>query len=338
MRVFVTGATGFVGFHTVMALLAAGHRVRLGVRNVAKMQALYAPFKVDVSDYAVGEITDPVAINEALVGCDAVVHTAAMVSLDPSRAEQMYRTNVEGTHNVIGGALSRGIRSIIHVSSAAALYNPDARVIDETLLPAEASSAYAASKVAAERYGRALVEKGESVAITYPTGVIGPNDPAMSEGNQGLKIFFDAGLIRTSSGMQIIDVRELAEVHVRLLEGGYSGPWVVGGHYLEWRALNALVQRLVGRPMTEYVLPGWSLRLAGRMVDVYSHWRPVDMPFTSEAMAYATRWVYVDDSKLRKALQFSYRPLAETLGETILWLGESGHIDRHWIEQLTAQD
>jgi nucleoside-diphosphate-sugar epimerase len=250
----------------------------------------------------------------------------------------MYRTNVQGTRNVIGGALARGIRSIIHVSSAAALYDPAATVIDERLPPAAAGSAYAASKVAAERYVRALVEQGEPVTITYPTGVVGPNDPAMSEGNQGLKIFFDAGLIRTSSGMQLIDVRELARVHVRLLEGGYTGPWVVGGHYLEWRALNALVQRVVGKPMTEYTLPGWSLRLAGRAVDAYARWRPVDVPFTSEAMAYATRWIYVDDSKLRQALNISYRPLQQTLGDTILWLGESGHIERHWIEQMTAQD
>ena len=86
MHVFVTGATGFIGFHTVQALLAAGHTVRLGVRDVGKMKALYEARGIEIDDYAVGEITDKKAIDAALEGCDAVVHTAAMVSLDAAKA------------------------------------------------------------------------------------------------------------------------------------------------------------------------------------------------------------------------------------------------------------
>ena len=107
MYVFVTGATGFIGFHTVRALLEAGHKVRLGVRNTDKMAALYDPLGIDTSDHVVGGITDEDAINRGLEGCDAVVHTAAMVSLDANKADLVYETNVRGTELVIGGAVER---------------------------------------------------------------------------------------------------------------------------------------------------------------------------------------------------------------------------------------
>ena len=94
MHVFVTGATGFVGFHTVMALHKAGHSIRFGVRNAEKMKRLYAPYGIDTSDFAIGEITDAEAIQQGLQGCDAVVHTAAVVSMDPNKAEHMMHTNL----------------------------------------------------------------------------------------------------------------------------------------------------------------------------------------------------------------------------------------------------
>jgi nucleoside-diphosphate-sugar epimerase len=330
VQVFVTGATGFIGMHTVLALIEAGHSVCLGVRNAKKMQDLYHRHGIEADDFAVGEITDTVSIRRALQDCDAVVHTAALVSLDANQADQMYKTNVTGTRTVIGTAVELGIDSIIHISSAAALFNPALAYIDEATPLAPATTAYARSKIDAEHYVQTLIDEGAKVAMTYPTGVMGPDDPAMSEGNQALLFILNNSHVITSGGLQIIDVRELAAAHVKLLEEKKCGRFIASGHYISWREFGNLLEDIVDRKIPTLRLPGPVMRLMGSAVDLIGRVKPLDLPVTREGMEFATRWVLCDDSKLRAELGMDYRPLRETLSETIHWLAEAGHIDAKW--------
>jgi len=334
MHVFVSGATGFVGYHTVRALLHAGHRVRLGVRNPDKMKALYEPLGIDTSDHVVGEITDEHAIHQALEGVDGVVHAAGMVSLDANKADLIFDTNVTGTRLVVGGAAERGLQSIIHVSSVTALYDPWVSVLDESLPPAQQTTPYGRSKAAAEEYVRTLISDGANIAITYPATVLGPDDPAMSEGSQGLAIFYNQAFVRTSTGMQVIDVRDLAEVHVRLLEEEKAGPYVVAGHYRSWDEVGLAMERVTGQRLRKVRAPGWILRQLGSLVDVAGRFVSLETPATGEGVKYATRWIVADDSKVRSELDFRFRPLEETLADTTRWLAEQGHIKPRWAERI----
>lgn len=335
MHVFVTGATGFIGFHTVMALHAAGHTVRLGVRSPEKMRKLYAPYNVDISDYAVGEITDAEAVDKALENCDAVVHTAAMVSLDANKEAIMRHTNLTGTQLVVGGAVKKGIKSIVYVSSVAALFDPRASVLNEKTPLVEPKTAYMKSKRECEDYIRGLINHGASIAITYPTAVIGPNDPAMSEGNQGTAFFFKLCFVHTATGQQIIDVRELANAHVKLLEQKKSGSYIVAGHYLPWRELGQLLEKVTGKKLIKLTLPVWVLRFAGSMVDLIGKVYKIHTPLTREAVTFATEWVYCDDGKIRQELGITYRPLEDTMRDTVTWLVEDKHIPAKWAENIS---
>ncbi len=334
MHVFVTGATGFVGLHTVLELLAAGHTVRLGVRNAEKMQALYAAHGIEPVDFAVGEITDKTSVDRALDGCDGVVHTAALVSLDPGQAELMHRTNVTGTRLVVGGAVERGCKSVVYVSSAASLFDPARSVLDESAPLANPRSAYARSKVDAEQFVQALVEQGAPVAITYPTAVVGPDDPAMSEGNQSLRFILRHLHVNTSTGLQVIDVRDLARAQRLLLEGGHSGRYVVAGHFAPWREVGDLLREVTGRRLRALPVPGPVMRAVGSAVDLLGLAPRLETPITREAMDFATRWVFCDDSKLRDTLKMDYRPIAQTFADTARWLAEAGHVDPAWAENI----
>ena len=161
MRVMITGGTGFVGYHTTQALLDAGHEVSLLVRSVDKMLKLFGDDRIH--QVTRGDITEADKVVAALDGCDAVVHTAAMVSTEAKDAERVYHTNVGGAKTVLDTALDRGVDKVIHVSSVTALFDPDADKLDEESPPGVARNAYGRSKVTCENYVRDLQAQGAPV-------------------------------------------------------------------------------------------------------------------------------------------------------------------------------
>lgn len=326
MRVMVTGGTGFVGFHTAQALLDAGHEVRLLVRSARKAENLYGK---NVPDLVVGDITDAESVAEAVQGCDAVVHSAALVSTDAKDAEEVYNTNVDGARKVINAAIDEGVESIIHVSSVTALFNPKAKVLDGNSPPGTALNAYGRSKVDCEKFVRGLQGKGVPIHITYPASVIGPADPGLTEPHIGMQTYLSAFIPLMPGGNQFVDVRDVAEVHLRLLEGDSPpGRFILGGHYLSWPELARTLEGLTARKLIKVPAMGSFMRGLGTAVDLLKRVKKFDVPMGYEAMVYATQWVPMDSSETEQQLDFSFRPLDESLSDTIRWLLEEGHITK----------
>lgn len=325
MRVMITGGTGFVGYHTAQALMAAGHSVVLLVRSVDKMYQLYGD-DCEVG-YTRGDVTDVTKVRKALEGCDAVIHSAAMVSTRASDADQVYNTNFNGTKTVIGAALKAGVKSIIHVSSVTALYDPDAQLLDGDSPPGVARNAYGRSKVASEKYVRGLQRKGNQIYISYPASVIGPDDPGMTEAMLGMQGFLSAFVPLMPSGNQYVDVRDVAEAHLRLLERQPpAGNFALGGHYLPWSELGKVLDGVTGRRLPKLPLIGSLMRLTGRFLDHLNPYVSLPLPISEEAMQYATNWVELDNSKVQEVLALELRPVEETMADTVRWLYEAGKI------------
>lgn len=120
MRVLVTGATGFIGSHTAAALVRAGHRLRLLVRDPERIQAALGPHGITVDDVVVGDVRDADTVGPAVRGCDAVVHAASVFSYDPRDAVRIDEVNVAGTGNVLGAAAAAACDPVVHVSSMVA--------------------------------------------------------------------------------------------------------------------------------------------------------------------------------------------------------------------------
>lgn len=121
VKVLVTGGTGFVGSHAVRALVRSGHHVRLLARRPEQVPVSLAPHAVMADDVVAGDVTDPRCVAAALEGCDAVVHAAAVYSLDPRRRDEVLRTNELATELVLGSAVEAGVDPVVHVSSTVAL-------------------------------------------------------------------------------------------------------------------------------------------------------------------------------------------------------------------------
>lgn len=334
MLVGVTGGTGFVGSHTVAALQDAGHRVRLLVRRPEKLERIYESRGRAIDETVVGDMTDPTSAARLLDGCDAIVHTAALVALEAHRAREVHDTNVRGVELVVGGAAERG-QPVLYVSSAGALFNRGSERLTHESPIAEGPSAYGASKARAEKYVRSLQDRGAAILTTYPTAVVGPDDPNLTDPNRALGLFVQWGGPLTSTGYQPIDVRDLAALHIRMLEDEcIQGRYVAAGPYYPWADLLNEVERITGRKIRRFRVPGNVLRGVGRIADVAKRFVDFDLPFTHEGMLFGTCWPIADGSPARRTFGMEYRSLEQTLSDAYRWMVQAGHLTRKQIGKL----
>jgi dihydroflavonol-4-reductase len=320
MRVLVTGGTGYVGAHSVKALVHAGHSVRLLVRDAAKAQAVLGALGIERLDCVSGDMTDEASVLKALKGCHAVLHCAAVVSTDRRRATEMLRANPRGAELVLGHAVRLGLDPVVHVSSVAALLTPGKTLLHAGMPPGTLSSGYARSKSAAERFARGLQEQGAPVVITYPGSVTGPAaGSVLGEATAGLAANIKIGSLPShDAAWSFLDARDLGAIHAALMQPGH-GPrrYMCGGHYLRMPQLALVLQQLTGREFKVLPMSGATLRVLGRVVDSLTSVLPFETVFTHEAMVCFTQMPPTDDSAIRRELNIRLRPVTRTLREAL---------------------
>jgi nucleoside-diphosphate-sugar epimerase len=335
MKVLVTGGTGFVGAHSAAALHTAGHAVRLLVRDPAKAARVGAAVGLPGDDVVVGDVTDAASVDRALGGCDAVLHAAASVSLDRRRAGEIVAANTAGARNVLRAAAERGVGRIVHVSSTSALDHIGGPLTASA--PVSRSQGYAASKAGAEEVARTLQAEGAPVHITYPSGVLGPAaGESLGETSTSMARFVAAGVVPTPRGaLSIVDVREVAEIHRRLVDGpAPPGRVMCGGTLLAMSELAAHLRELTGRRFVILPAPPAALRAAGRLADRVMEVVPLQLPLSEESMTLITTWPgTVDDAD---ALGVRARPVEETLATALRAWSEAGLLTRRQAGQVAG--
>ncbi|MBS1847364.1 MAG: NAD-dependent epimerase/dehydratase family protein [Actinobacteria bacterium] len=328
MKVLVTGGTGFVGGWSAKALAEAGHEVRFLVRSVERLGSV-AELGVDVEDRCIGDVTDPDSVSDALGGCDAVLHCAAMVATDPRHDAEVLATNLAGARTVLGTAARLGLDPIVHTSSITSLFAPGLSQLHADLPTGSAGDAYGRSKSAVEDYARSLQADGVPVVITYPGMVVGPGvGDRFGEVAEGFETVLRGGVVPGSdAGWLVIDVRDLAAVHAAVIEPG-RGPrrFMVGGTYRDAGQITRIFRDVTGRRIVRIPIPGSGLRVLGSVVDAVTTRTGWSSALTRAAMDYYTQMPESDDSAVHDELGITYRSLESTFADCIASLARAGRI------------
>ncbi|MDY7013720.1 MAG: NAD-dependent epimerase/dehydratase family protein, partial [Cyanobacteriota bacterium] len=229
MRAFVTGGTGFVGANVVRSLLSLGYDVRSLARPNSRLDNLQG---LDI-EIVKGDLNDP-ELHRLMQGCHVLFHVAAHYSLWQADKDSLYRCNVLGTRNVLAAARKAGVDRAVYTSSVAAIgVGKNGRVVNETYQspPEKLIGAYKKSKYYAEREARKAVELGQDLVIVNPSTPIGPWDIKPTPTGEIIVRFLQRKMpAYVNTGLNFIDVRDVARGHILALEKGKTGDRYILGH------------------------------------------------------------------------------------------------------------
>lgn len=323
MHILVTGGSGYIGGHTVAALLARGHRLRLFARSLAKVRANLEPLGVspDAIDVVEGDLDEDGAVTRALDGVDALFHAASPFSFDPRRAAEMARVAAAGSR-LLERAVGAGLEPVVHVSSILALPRRGVEVqsLSPDAPPGDADFPYIRSKAAQERTVQALQRDGAPVLATLPGQVLGPDDPYDGEGTRLLRSILGGQLVLCPPGeIPIVDVRDVADAHVRLFTGGDVPSRVVLAQPIPFVELARRTLRAAGRRLPTVPAPAPVVRSLGRLFGWLQPRVATRLPLSEEMTWLATqRWEV--DTTAAEALGVRLRPVEETVRDHVAWL------------------
>lgn len=328
MKVFVTGATGFVGSHMVAALRREGHAVRVLARSPGRVAPALEPLGITADDVevAVGDVLDAASIAAGLDGVDAMINAANVFSLDVRDADRMLEVNRVGTEVALTAAAEAGLSPIVHVSSVAALFPSQLRLTSASPT-GQPRGAYFVSKAQGERIAFRLRDSGAPVVVTNPGAMFGPHDPHFGETARMIRDRLVGRAPMSAPGsFPAVDVRDLAVAHARLVGRGANGRrYLMAGRRISLVERDRILRQLTGRRLPAAPVPGGLLPWAGRVADTLQR-RGLDLGFSSMSTWMALQEPPVDDQDTQEALGVTWRPFEASLADMVAWLHASGAI------------
>lgn len=321
MRAFVTGASGFIGYHVARVLKADGHHVRALVRSPLAAQRLQ-DLGVEV---VMGDLVTGDGVDQAMLGCEAVFHVAAHYSLNRQDKDLMYVVNVKGTERVLAAARKQGIRRVVYTSSTATIgLTNNAIPADESRFvePDEVKSDYKRTKVLAERIVLEACHKGMDIVIVNPSTPVGCGDVKPTPTG---KIVLDTlmgrmpGYVRT--GLNIVSVEDVAIGHLLAYYRGQQGDrYILGNENIEFGDLLARIASVAGRSAPRLRIPFW-VAWSAAMVDefVISPLKKTPPHVPLAGVQLAKRPMYFTAEKAIRELQLPQTPIDLALRQSVKW-------------------
>ncbi|HET7815403.1 MAG TPA: NAD-dependent epimerase/dehydratase family protein [Candidatus Baltobacteraceae bacterium] len=344
-RVFLTGATGFVGSHVLRELVAAGYEV-VALRRASTGSAVLRQAQHDTGaqrdvpaqrdaigqreavTWIEGDLENVGAFASALRGCRYVVHCAALYSFAPADRGRMHRVNVVGTASLSEAARVAGVERFVHTSSSATLgASHDGTPLDEThFAHDDGASGYHHSKVEQER--AAFAGRVPVIAL-LPTAPVGPGDVKPTPTGQMILDFARGKMFSKPprGGLNLVPVEDVARAHVTALTHGRTGErYILGGENLTLDRVWELLAEVTGKPMPSFRAPHALAMAIAYADEARCRIIPDSTPFVPlEGVRMSVETMFADSSKARTELNFTPGPVRAALERSVQWFRTNGY-------------
>ncbi len=330
MKAFVTGATGFVGSHVAQELAALGAELRLLVRPTSPTRNIESL----KAERVVGELGDTAALRAAMSGCDAAFHIAADYRLwtrDAADVVAMYRSNVEGTRSVIEAARQAGVKRVVYCSTVATMgFTANGRPADENspVRLDDMIGHYKRSKFLAEQVALEAGKSGGDVVIVNPTAPVGEQDVKPTPTGRIILDFLKRQFpAYVDTGLNLVDVREVARGHIAALQKGKPGErYILGGENLTLKQILDKLAAITGLAAPRVKLP-YVVALAAGVGDtvVTGRIRRREPRVSLDAVRIGRKKMWVTSAKAERELGWRTVPVEDALRRAVEWFRANGY-------------
>ena len=334
MTTLVTGATGFVGGNLARALVERGEDVRVLVRPASNDLAIR---DIDVTPVT-GDIRASESLAAAVKGCETVYHCAASYSFWPRQRASIHQTNVLGTRNVLDAARKAGIRRLVFTSSVSTIGlpqsgggDPDGPLGNENMPPEPSHliGHYKQSKFKAEQMALSASADEFQVVVVNPCAPIGEWDVKPTPTGR-IPLDFARGRIPgyLATGMNLVDVSDVAQGHILAMERGRAGHrYILGNRNLTLLQVFNLLGDITGRRPPRFRFPYW-LVIGAAYCD---QWIESDLmrrepSIPVEGIRISRHPMYVSSQKAIDELGLPQSPVESALEKAIRWFSDHGYL------------
>lgn len=327
MKIFVTGATGFLGSHVARVLSEAGADLRLLVRptsNLKNLQGLNA-------DTATGDLREAGSLERAMSGCDTVFHVAADYRLWVRDPNEMYGSNVEGTRALLEAARKNGVRRVVYTSSVATIgFRTDGQPADEDspVSLADMIGHYKRSKFMAEQIAMEAGRSGMEVVTVNPTTPIGEQDVKPTPTGRIVVDFLKRKFpAYVETGLNLVDVRECARGHIAAFEKGRTGErYILGGEDLTLKQILDKLGLITGLPSPRIKLPYLFAFAAGVVDEAITGMILRREPrATVDTVRMGKKKMFASSAKAERELGWKILPVDGALRRAVDWFRANGY-------------
>jgi dihydroflavonol-4-reductase len=306
---------------------AEGASLRLLTRQTSRLDSL-----ADIdAEMVTGDLREPEKLRSALVGCDALVHVAADYRLWVRDPDQMYAANVAGTRELLKLACEVGVQRVVYTSSVATMgFKSDGTIVDEESPVSlwEMIGHYKRSKFLGELEAIKAAKAGQHVMILNPTTPIGPGDSKPTPTGRIIVDFLNRNFpAYVDTGLNLVDVAEVARMHVVALERGTPGErYILGGENLTLKQILDRMSAITGLPSPTMKVPH-AVAMAFAFFDenFTGKLRGKEPRATVEAVRMGKKMMFASSSKAERELGFQVVPIYNALRAAIEWFVTHGY-------------